>query len=70
MVPTNLVHIVVGPGRGTWDRTKSTKIVDESKRPTSQQVLGRTINFSKKYKDHNDRMVKVHRFKTPLIHFH
>ena len=21
MVPTNLVHIVVGPGRGTWDRT-------------------------------------------------
>ena len=21
MVPTNLVHIVIGPGRGTWDQT-------------------------------------------------
>ena len=39
MVPINLVHIVVGPGRGTWD-PKNQKNIKEMKNPTSQQVSG------------------------------
>ena len=31
MVPTNLVHIVVGPGSGTWDRTNS-KFIEQIKK--------------------------------------
>ena len=46
MVPTNLVHVVVGPGRGTWDQ-KNPKIIDEMKNPTSQQVLGRDRKSTK-----------------------
>ena len=34
MVPTNLVHIVVGPGKGTWDRNKQKYIT--STNTTSQ----------------------------------
>ena len=40
MVHTNLVHIVVGPGRGTWDR-KNQKNMEKSKKSTSHQILGR-----------------------------
>ena len=29
MLPTNLVHVVVGPGRGTWDRTNQQIIKDK-----------------------------------------
>ena len=47
MVPTNVVHIVVGPGRGTWDRTNQ-NIIDKIQDPTSHQVLGRRKNFVKK----------------------
>ena len=43
-VPTKLGHIVVGPERGTWDRTNQ-KFMEKSKHPTSRQVLGRKMNF-------------------------
>ena len=46
MAATNIVHLLVGPGTGTWDKTSKTQ--------TSQQVLGR-ITFLKTYKDQNDR---------------
>ena len=38
-VPTNLVHVVVGPGRGRWDR-KSQQIMEKSNNPTSQLFQG------------------------------
>ena len=46
MVPTNLIHIVVGAGRGMWDRTVK-KINEKPKEPTSHQVLGRNFHFLK-----------------------
>ena len=59
------VHIVVGPGTGTRDR-QNQKNIEQMKKSTSQQVLGRTKYFSKKYKDHNDRIAKIHRFERSL----
>ena len=41
MVPTNLVHIVVGPGTGTWDR-ENKQTNGKYRNSASQQVLGRT----------------------------
>ena len=61
MAPTNLVHIVVGPGMGTWGR-QSTKTIERMKNTTSQQVVCRKIHFLKKYKDQNDSIAKIYRF--------
>ena len=46
---TNLVHIVVGPGRGTWDRQKQKSNIPASFRTDN-------MLFLKKYK--NERIVK------------
>ena len=43
-IPTKLVHIVVGLGRGTWGR-KVQEIIRQIKDPTFQQVLGRHLFF-------------------------
>ena len=61
MVPTSPVHIVVGPGTGTRDRTKS-KNHGRVQKKQSQQVLRREINFLKKNKDQNYRIGKIYRF--------
>ena len=46
MVPTNIVHIVVGLGRCTWDRTNK-KLGEKLKNSTPQQVLGRIQKSTK-----------------------
>ena len=60
VVPTNLVQIHVGPGRGMSDRHtfKNSLTIDKSNIPAS---LGTTF-FQKKYKDQNDRIGKIYRF--------
>ena len=44
---TNLVHIVIGPGRGTWNRTNH-EIIKTSRNSTSHQVWGRKVDLFKK----------------------
>ena len=39
------------------------------KNPPSQQILGRTIDFSKKYKVQTDRIGKIYRFRKSLDPF-
>ena len=57
MIPTDLVQIVVGPGRGTPDRT-------------IQQIIGnqhpkRKTLIEKTYKDQNDASHNIYRFEDP-----
>ena len=68
MVATNLVLIVVGPGRETWDRATNGD-PEIMKKPTSQQVSGRTNNFRKTCKDQHDLIGKIYRFKGRFDHF-
>ena len=41
MVPTNLVHIVVGPGKGTWDR--------KTKKTLTNRNIQHPASFGKNY---------------------
>ena len=70
MVPTNLVHIVDGPGRGTWDRKKTKKKTMNIRNVQHPSKFwdGRTV-FSKMYKDQDDRIGKIYRFKKLLDRF-
>ena len=66
----NFIHIAVGPGRGTWDDNKKGNEqtyleIETFNSPTSSE----TTFFSKKYKDQNDRIGKIYRFKRPLDQF-
>ena len=71
MVLTNLVHIVVGHARGTWDR-KNQKHIEKSKKPTSQQVLGRQIDFlrKKQEKTKQNALARSIDLKCRWTHFH
>ena len=53
---------VVGPGRSTWDRPKQ-KIIEKTSNPASQQVVGTNDYVLKQYKDQNERIGKIYRFK-------
>ena len=66
MVPANLVHVVLGPARGTWDRHNH-RIFENQKHPS--KFGDEEWIFSKKYKDQNDRIGKIYQFKKWLDRF-
>ena len=67
MVPTDLVHIVVGPGRGTWDRQNKNILTNRNSHIPASFKTKKSI--FEKCKDQNDRIGKIYRFKMWLDRF-
>ena len=66
MVPTNLVLIVVEPGRGTWDRQNQNKTLNNREIQHPSKFGDDKLFSPKRYKDQNDRIGEIYRLKRSL----